>query len=649
MDFEPLFLPLPRFEKQAYANLSLNAADWVHDITKMVYEKMPYVTQFPTKIKLDRVDEQRGYGYGSIEVGGKINIPLIIKNFELQAMDVMIQDGKFFPLSERRLEEALFNPEVFGKPVDMSGQDQSIYTSNYPPHSGKYTYASIRLLDKLSSKITKESQQNFLKTLTDKSIFAAYKASGTLNVVKTAAELKVREHVDAAKILPCNYMQIEKIAEDKFIFRAASDYMYDPKEVELDRKTLFAKFGAEVGKLVLDKGSYTTIQGTRPYRPQIVEELDGEKAKKITKSGKYQVRDLTGDKRTGWVYPNVVDFDLKKLDDKLFTDGLAYSLQGSIAGIGSSGMTDSDKDHPPLADLSIGKTGCFLISRDGTDVCTVPVTITSPVFDQGTHIRFEVSDHFGRAFIIEVTSGVKSITKSKTQYNVYTLPADVKFIKVGRNSIRLVDNPSDFASEDRAEKIAKEKDVVVVSSDDGNVFNLAGNNLKEVANDARGVGETKAKWHLVSLGLDEQTADQALKRARKNGRTKIVDTKPLITQAEKQAQVLSERVVPLLNKVSNLRQDLIKVASVLDDEQVVDKVLALNFLTPENTQTFVEYLPALEDAASKLAQILIAIRVGMKRIPETAARNAMMGLEAVIAGLRGMEALGNVGTPEGAL
>ncbi len=648
MDFEqPIFLPLPRFEKQAYANLSQNAADWVHDITKMIYEKLQYITQFPTKIKLERVDEQRGYGYGSIKVGEKVDIPLIIKNFELQAMDVMIHEGKFYPLSERRLEEALLNPEVFGNPVDVSGQDQSIYTSSYPPHSGKYTYASASLLAKLSRNITKADHQRFLNAIgTDKSVFAAYKQSGTLGVIKTATELKPRINREVSSILPVNYFQIEKISADKFLVRAGSDALYAPKEVEINTKSLFSKFGEDIAKEVLDKGVYTTIQGTRPSKPQIIEELDGTKAKRITKSGKYQVRDATGDKRTGWVYTNVVDFDLKKMDDKLFTDGLSYSLQSSIAGIASSGMSDSDQDTPPLCELEHGKTGCFLISRGGVDICTLPVSITSPIFDQGTHIRFEVSDHFGRAFIIEITSGVKSITKSKNQYNVYTMPSDVKFIKLGNRVVRLVDNTGDFSEEERAEKIAKEKDVIIVSSDDGNVYNLSGTNLKELTGDSRGIGRNKAKWYLVSLGLEPNEADQALDRAAKNGRTKIVGTKQLITQAEKQAQVLADRVVPMLNKLSNLRQDLIRVASVLDDEQVVDKVLALNFLTPENTQTFVEYLPALEDAASKLAQILIAIRVGMKRIPETAARSAMLGLETVIAGLRGMEALGNVGSPE---
>jgi hypothetical protein len=662
MDFEqPVFLPLPSFEKKAYANLSPNAADWVHDITKMVYDKIPYVTQFPTRIKLERVDEQKGYGYGSIKVGGDssgtgastgstLDIPLIIKNFELQAIDIFLYQGKFYPLSERRIEEILFNPEVFGKPTDASGGDQSIYPSNYPPHSGKYTYAS--LLAVLNDKVTDEDKNRFVEKLgKDKSVFAAFKNSGTLGKVKQALTLTTKTKRDVNSILPPNVIQIEKLGEDSFLVRATSDQVYAPKEVTMTRAAVLRKFGAEAAAEALNKGVFTTIQGSRPYKPTLFENVEDGKASKITSAGKYEVRTMEGDRRLGWVYPNVVDFDLKKTGDKLFTDGEAYALQSDMVGLAiDSASNPENKDEPPFSELDQGKTGVFCISRGGSSsICTIPVTINSPIFDQGTHIRLEVTDHFGTPFIIEITSGAKSITKSKHQHNVYLLPSDARFLDIGRNVARLQDSTKDYIDRDKALKIAKAKDVVIVTSDDGNVFNLAGTNLKEVANDARGVGRTKAKWHLVTLGSTPSEADHILDRAQESGTAKLIGTKPLITQAEKRAEVFREKVLPLLEKMPNMKVDLIKEASVIEDEQVVDKVLALNFLTPENIMTFTEYLPGLEDAACKLAQLLIAIRIGLKRIPEPAAKNAMQGLEVVIAGLRSMEALNNVGTLEGSV
>lgn len=63
-----------------------------------------------------------------------------------------------------------------------------------------------------------------------------------------------------------------------------------------------------------------------------VEELKNDESTAARKFGRYQVADVNGDVRVGWVFPNVVDFDLKKLGDKIFTDGLSYAFQGDIYG-----------------------------------------------------------------------------------------------------------------------------------------------------------------------------------------------------------------------------------------------------------------------------------------------------------------------------
>lgn len=639
----PVFLPLPTFEKVAYANLSENSSDWVHDITKMLYEKLPFLAQFPTRVKIDRIEERMGYGYGAITVSGALSVPLIIKAFELAPMDVFIHRNRFAPLSERRVEEILFNPDMFGKPVDTAGMDVSIYPSNYPPHGGKYVYAAHSILSRLNGLVTEADKKYLAAKLAEPGMFAAFKQSGTLSLLKRAALITPRKHVDPNSILPVNVLQAEKIAGDKFVVRATSDRLYAPKETTVDKRTLWDKLGAAAAREVLESGVYTTVQGARPWKPVMVEELKSDEAKPIRKHGRYEVMDVDGDRRLGWVFPNVVDFDLHKLGDKVFTDGLSYALQGDIVGIpATSPARPEQKDETPIAELENGKHGCFVFMRGGESLCTIPFSVISPIFDQGTHIRFEAMDEYGRPFVVEVTSGVKSITRSTHQTNTYTVPADAQFIDIGRKVVRLQDANSGKKIDSDAIKASADS-TVIVTCDDGNVFNLAGAGLGDLVADARGVGQTKAKWYLVSLGCSPSEADHVLERARKDGRAKIVGTKVLITQAEKQAEVMRDRVIPLLTKVGNLKRDYVKEAAFLDDESTADKVLGLNFVTPENTQIFVEFLPAYEDAVSKLAHLLIAIRLGLKHVPEPAAKSSMDGLEVVIAALRNMEALRNVG------
>jgi hypothetical protein len=78
----------------------------------------------------------------------------------------------------------------------------------------------------------------------------------------------------------------------------------------------------------------------------------------------------------------------------------------------------------------------------------------------------------------------------------------------------------------------------------------------------------------------------------------------------------------------------VKEASAIDDADTTDKVLAMNFINPENIETFAKYLPELDQAAKKLAELLIGVRLGIGSVDEGAVERAMKGLERVIEGLK---------------
>ena len=83
--------------------------------------------------------------------------------------------------------------------------------------------------------------------------------------------------------------------------------------------------------------------------------------------------------------------------------------------------------------------------------------------------------------------------------------------------------------------------------------------------------------------------------------------------------------------------DLTKEASLLTGPDTVDSVLSLNFITPENIQGYVDSLPELEQAASKLAELLVGIRLGLSDIPEPAVASSMRGIERAITGLKKLQ------------
>jgi hypothetical protein len=99
----------------------------------------------------------------------------------------------------------------------------------------------------------------------------------------------------------------------------------------------------------------------------------------------------------------------------------------------------------------------------------------------------------------------------------------------------------------------------------------------------------------------------------------------------RELQPLDELDVPIHNYF------LAKEAALLSDALTADKILGLGFLNAENVSAFVDMLPSLEAASSKLAEMLIAVRLGLQDIPEVALERMLAALEDVIRGLRSLQ------------
>jgi hypothetical protein len=98
---------------------------------------------------------------------------------------------------------------------------------------------------------------------------------------------------------------------------------------------------------------------------------------------------------------------------------------------------------------------------------------------------------------------------------------------------------------------------------------------------------------------------------------------------EKQA-----KLKPILKEYAqSIRQNLIKEAAVIDDPEVVDNVLATNFINEDNINDFVNNIDKLEKVNSKLAELLVAARMGLKDVDEMAIKKAIEGLNKTISGL----------------
>ncbi len=136
-----------------------DANAWPNELMQALFAQVPYVADFEPHVTMDRVDAERGYGFGHVEIQNKTEIqhgaepeamdaagirsariPIVIKDRKLQPLDLVVTtDSRVMPLTEPRLRQAIFRPQVF----DITGRgpgDMSMIGQLYPPYRQNYGF-----------------------------------------------------------------------------------------------------------------------------------------------------------------------------------------------------------------------------------------------------------------------------------------------------------------------------------------------------------------------------------------------------------------------------------------------------------------------------------------------------------------------------
>lgn len=150
----------PVMTKTAGSEVTLpeDPSTWQMEILQEIYKQAPYVADFDPQVVMDRVNPERMYGFGHIEVGNKtelqnpspqqeaaigvrkVRIPIIIKEGKLQPLDILVTaDSQMLPLTEKRIRQALFRPQMFDVASRTPG-DQSLISQLYPPYRQNYGF-----------------------------------------------------------------------------------------------------------------------------------------------------------------------------------------------------------------------------------------------------------------------------------------------------------------------------------------------------------------------------------------------------------------------------------------------------------------------------------------------------------------------------
>lgn len=632
---------------------------WPEQVLEQLYRQAPFTSDYSPRITLDKVDEDRRYAMGKVELLNKLAInprddatppelkgsqkavvPIVIKEGKLLPLDILLHNGEAEPLTEERLRSALFRPSLF-EAIRKRPGDMSMIEQLYPPNrqyggsrgplmsdaGGTSKTGSARppfLLDAILHTVKKAHVSELTSRLNeDPSLRSAlFNNEAVLPFMSKLARVEAAksEHETylkkVAQSVRPTVIQVQKIAGG-FRIKTANDQALIPDSEDVDRPAAVGALGGDVVSQVEREGT-TTIT----TQPAVKETLEDITIKVVTEFGLYKVKAVGENKElVGWVFPKVMAFTGEVLPMAVFSNGSESGMQENIAGVPVARQSD-------VLDAEPSGMGCFYRATPAGAVGFVPVLIKAEV-GGGDSKSYMAETVMGEPIVISLVPGLQQV--SVIGEGRVGIPEDCGFMPL-ENTIDLVSSPDEYTK--TAEAKALQTAVRIIT--DGLTYSFQGEPLDKLA----GVMETQfldkdaAVFLGAILGQEPVKLAHTLSNMRGRGEYEVwFSARPVSTFKEKYASA-RKRAQEYLEKFPDLRVDLVKEAAPLEDPIAVDKILSVGFLNPENVSIFASYVPEIEATIRKLAELLLASRLGLNSVDQGALQKSLVHLDKVVAGLK---------------
>jgi len=670
---QPLFLSSSvEFTKlSSETSLPEDPNQWSDEVLQELAKQVPYLADFDVHVVMETVDGERGYGLGHAEVTNKseapmtseqdqlasagirtARIPVIIRDNKLLPFDVVLtEDSHTLPLTEGRLRQSLFRPQNFDVTSKTPG-DQSMIGQLYPPFrqnfgfGGGGTSAAGGAGGKVATVVgyfPKEASilagvlpsanlsdlADFKATMLDDNVKLAFASNpATYPSLVRCSEanppsLEKRASLILSSIKP-SVLQTRKLASG-YSLRVANHLTWDPISEHIDRGELVRRVGEKVA-LDTDMNGAVTVGADQGVAD--TSEIAHLGSEPVDQPGIYSVETDDGQALSGSVIPNLLDVSGIALPIALFTDGQHVAVQSDISG------TRTGEFAPPgmVSAAEASGYGVFYSDASGVPVASLPLSLGMSAQDagEGSAPRTQAETFDGRQVQVSVQPYVQSI---QSVDGIMLVPDSWSWIPL--NDAAEVGLAEHAGAVGKTAAVHGSEFTVTVRGGGTDSYSLSGLPVEKLASEERSfLSLNDALFLLVGMGANGSYAQQKLAAASLGNRPETVRVAHTLKTAHEARGESAVKAEDYLSAQPVHRHQLWKEAALLPDPTAVDAVLSLGFINPENIATFVGYLPTLDEAQSRMCELLIGSRLGMRELSEGSLERAIRAVEDVIQGLR---------------
>ena len=636
----------PFTKEAALYPLSDNDAMWGSEILATLYKQHAYLGRYEVNMVVEQQDNSLGYMYGSflvknpsstpppVQAHGKtikqeapeaqtVKIPVIVEAGKVYSFDVYIDPaGNFMPLSEDRLEQSLFDhnnysavPMGDSKPYPEDGDSMQPQVPNtglgYGSAGRNTVFKGASVLEHMLNQVDNTTKAEFVKRAEQDAWLNSRISKNP--IFRTSIE-KISSHQTPVAKLDTHWAHS---ADFVILEKTAGGFELKAQSPSGGVETV-ATFGRKVPSELVDLSKEAIEWGAVLHTFNPVETikyaLPDEHIKEASVTGVYALMEKTGESTKGVVITDVRNLHGDKTGLSLVMTKRGAALQDTVVGA-KCGRVDFTK----ISGQTPRGEGVFLV-KAGT--VTEPVTIENYI-STPTGYEYIYQDSWGQKGILK--EGACLLPMSLGNGN-FMIPEGSRFVPLEFTG-GVMETASSISKISSADHTVGKVSIFA----DGGKFHISGTPVEKYADD-QSVSYSDALAVLGRLGVSGEFAQTKLAEC---ATTEVVHFVPLL--AEEQEKVAAQ-VINLKDYADSIKTDLLKEAAELGaDQETVDSVLSLNFVTPENVTGYIDAIPEYEQCLSRLSELLIGSRLGLPDVKESVVLTVLRALNKVITNLKKLE------------